>query len=209
MSCKRLTCRAMLVAFATVLLAACTTPPTPPFHLTELQPDKVLDVVEWLGSLHDLTQTAIVTAGLGLAPNPKTVFAKKNGVSVPNATFILDSVPITSGSQARINYTLLDLRGAAAHEPFGPPDSVTRATLDMHFYPSPICITKSMVDRRFGSPVKQFLITDGGGRRYEWRIGHWWSSWHTFMATNFVPDDDHGCATYLSIWQHAGPGTGL
>lgn len=203
---KRMTCRVMLAAFAAALLAACTTSPAPPFDLSESSPEKVLDMVDWLGSLDDLTQASVVTTGLGLAPNPKNAFLQKNGVSVPNATYILELVPITPGSPARINYALFDPRGVAAHWPFGP-ESITRATLDL--YSLPVCITKNAVDRRFGSPVKQFLITDGGGRRYEWRIGHWWASWRTYMATNFVPDDDRGCATYLSIWQHSGPGTGL
>ena len=64
-------------------LVACAPIPKPPFDLTHLTPEKVLDVVEWLGSL-DLSEPDPVMQGLHLTPEFKSYTANRNGQEIPN-----------------------------------------------------------------------------------------------------------------------------
>jgi hypothetical protein len=184
------------VVFA--VLVGCAPSPKPPFDLAQLTPEKVLDVVEWLGSL-DLSQPDPVMTGLRLNPEFQRRTANLNGHEVPNIVQVYFG-PMLNGSKTTLDYAIYDPQGKAAHERDG---GITRAVLQWRLRPQgdfhsfETCVRVKDLRDRFGSPVDQFIITDGGGLGFRFRVSSV-GGWRTYTSGYEDPD---GCIDTLPIRQ--------
>jgi hypothetical protein len=185
-------------AAALAVLTACAPPPKPPFDLAHLTPGKVLDVIEWLGSL-DLSRPEPVMEGLHLTPELKSQVANLNGREVLNITKIyLDSMG--NGSKTTFDYAIYDPRGPAAH---GRRGEIIRAFIRWDLrsegtYVHPVtCVRVQDLQKRFGSPVNKTVIPDFGGASFEFRVSSQ-GGWQTYTAGYEGPD---GCINTLTIRQ--------
>jgi hypothetical protein len=185
-----------MAAFA--WLVACAPIPKPPFDVTHLTPDKVLDVVEWLGSL-DLSEPDPVMQGLHLTPEFKSYTANRNGQEIPNIVQVY-SGPMRNGSKTTLNYAIYDPHGVAADQRDG---GMTRAVLQWRLRPQgefhsvETCVRVQDLRNRFGSPVDRFVITDGGGIGFVFRVSSL-GGWRTYTAGYEDPD---GCIDTLPVRQ--------
>ncbi|HEX3536674.1 MAG TPA: hypothetical protein VHU15_07895 [Stellaceae bacterium] len=175
------------------MLVACAPIPQPPFDLTRLTPEKVLDVIEWLGSL-DLSQPDPVMDGLHLTPEFKPYAANMNGV------VRVYFGPMRNGSKTLFDYAIYDLHGVAAKQREG---GTTRAFLrwDLRpqgdFYSAETCVRVQDFQRRFGAPVEKDLIPDGGGTSFLFRVSSR-GGWRTYTAGYEAPE---GCIHVVPIRQ--------
>ena len=102
-----------MVAVTCLALLAAAKPPHPPFDLGGSDQEKFLDVVEWLGSLDDLSKESVVTKGLNLrVHHPKKRFIELNGVRIP--VIPGGEYATTPGSKAIFTYTPREARPSAS-----------------------------------------------------------------------------------------------
>ena len=184
------------------VLVGCAPIPEPPFDLARLTPEKVLDVVEWLGSL-DLSQPDPVIAGLRLTPEFKRYTADLNGQEIPNIVEVYLG-PMLNGPKTTLSYDIYDPNGVAAHQREG---GITRAFLqwDLHahlhgpgdFNSLETCVRVQDLRIRFGSPVNSTVVPDGGGTSFGFQVSSL-RGWRTYTAGLEGPD---GCINTLPVRQ--------
>ena len=205
--------RLLLATVVLATTAACTAAPKPPFDLVgTLQPAQVLDMVEWLGSVQNLSDTVVVTAGLGVVPNPTTDFLDLGGEKTPIRTLVLWYVPIRPGSKTEVAYSVPDPRGAGALKAFlarvglspSPKNiyqgGIIRADITIKLDIRESCVHWSDVNNRFGNPIDFGIMTDGGGYVYTWLAGAS-GRWRTYVHSDF--SSIGLCASQFYIWQRS------
>ena len=164
-----------------LVLSACVAAPEPPFDLTNPQPTKVLDVVQWLGSLNDLSQVKTVIDGLDLGSE---------------STGHIGFSSATDASYQIYNTSYLDLRDRSKKIDL-------RAEVKVLLDRSKTCLRYEDFQRRFSKPVSSILIPDLFWTSYSWLIGST-GRWHTYVSAEFDENDKHFCLHELYIWQNTG-----
>lgn len=174
-----------------VWLVACAPASKPPFDLSRRTPEKVLDVIEWLGSL-DLSRPDPVMEGLRLTPE-----LQRRSSDVLQ----IYSGPMRNGSNTRLDYYIYDPNGAVAREHGG----ITRAFLrwmlrseGIYFRSVEACVHLQDLRNRFGSPLTGVPIPDGGGISFLFHVSSW-GGWQTYTAGSEGPGGD--CIDTLSVRQ--------
>jgi hypothetical protein len=182
------------------LLLGCVPTPKPPFDLSRLTPEKALDVIEWLGSL-DLSQPEPVIQGLRLNLEFKKRTANLNGHNMPEVEEVY-SGPVLNGSKTTLDYYVYDPRAsAAAREPWL--GGITRAFLRWNLFPLghyssvETCVRVQHLRNRFGSPVSEIVVPDGGGKSFQFYVRSL-GTWRTYTAGL---EDAAGCIHTLPVRQ--------
>ena len=165
--------------------------------LSHLTSERVLDVVEWFGSLRPKS-TRAGYEGLRLTPEFKSYTANRNGQEIPNIVQVY-SGPMRNRIEDTLDYDIYDPQGIAAHERDG---GVTRALQwrlrpQGDFYSFETCVRVQDLRNRFGSPVDQFVITDGSGIGFRFRVSSL-GGWRTYIAGYESPG---GCIDILPVRQ--------
>jgi len=182
--------RVIVVACAVALfpLSARSDAITLPFASNDTGVTKILKLIEWVRAADDLAAMSdALPNALGLSKASRIYYTEVDGKQVKDWTDYLLKAPIWPGAQSTMDYTVPEPNAPAGH---------WRADIRLYLNSSEACVQMGDMVSRFGEPTDTYIVTDGGGRSYEWKLRE--KPWKTVVGGYFGPNNK-GCGDLTII----------